>query len=186
MPLMKQRFLPPSIRCLVEVRNRQKDLLFTTPVETVKQVVQTVLTIESQEADAVSIHFLSEKAMCRYHKQYFDDPTPTDCMSFPIDERAEKGKFRHLGDVFVCPMTALRYAYKIFARHQDQSLGSIEELFWKEMALYIIHGVLHLLGYDDSTASSRSLMRRHERRALSILRKQRILLSGNITERRSL
>lgn len=154
--------------CHVEIFNRQREIDFKIDRNAVAQIVLGVLQNESENAHWVSIHFLSDRAMRQHHHRFFQDSSSTDCMSFPLDEQSNEGLLRHLGDVFVCPLTALRYAK-----------GS-EELFWKELTLYIIHGILHLIGYDDVEPSCRSVMRRRERSAVSFLKKQGVFLRGQV------
>lgn len=103
----------------------------------VKTLVQIVVEFEGQRANEATIHFVDVAAICDLHAQYFDDPSPTDCISFPIDSPDEKG-YRVLGEVFVCPQTAVEYA--------KQEGGDPLH----ETTLYIVHGLLHLMGYDDT------------------------------------
>lgn len=91
-------------------------------------------------------------------------------MSFPIDETPDGRGHRHLGDVLVCPATA-------YAR----SRGS-PDLFWKELTLYIVHGLFHLLGDDDTTPKARTAMRKHERRAMAEAKRRGVVLSGRVTK----
>ena len=98
------------------------------------------------------IYLVGKKTICRLHKEFFDDPTPTDCISFPLSDSPI------LGEVFVCPEVAIEYAEK----HQIDPLA--------ETALYIIHGLLHLLGYDDTTHQETLKMRRLEKQAMKKLR----------------
>ncbi len=178
--------------CRVDVYNRQREVFFRIPVDSIEKLVFAVLESESECVHSLSIHFLSDKAMRRYHKQFFGDASPTDCMSFPLDDARDHG-IRHAGDIFVCPLTAIRYIQKsIFKAHSLHGLvngetlsDEFEELFWKEIALYIVHSVLHLFGYDDTSPASRALMRRQERRALALLRKQQIVLSGTVRLQKS-
>lgn len=88
-----------------------------------------------------------------------------------MDEIVEGNEYRHLGDVIVCPATALSLAK-----------GNVS-VFWDELSLYIVHGLLHLLGYDDTTPSERATMRRQERRALSLAKARKFILQGPVSYR---
>jgi probable rRNA maturation factor len=91
-------------------------------------------------------------------------------MSFPIDDAPENPEeYRHLGDVVVCPATAYLHA------------KANPSLFWDELTLYIIHGLLHLLGYDDIDPNDRAIMRRQERRARTLANKRALLLKGPVS-----
>jgi probable rRNA maturation factor len=138
----------------INVKNRQS--VYSLPTLLVKRVVKSVIEFEGQDCDEVSIFFVSTLAISKLHKQFFDDPTPTDCISFPIDISESFG-YRVLGDVFVCPETAVKYV--------EEHGGNIE----REMILYIVHGLLHLMGYDDIDVKDRKAMRLAEKRHLKYL-----------------
>ena len=129
-------------RCFIVVVNRQKDL----PIESssVKKIV-SFLCKEKRVSKQVVVHLVSKKKICQLHAQFFNDPTPTDCISFPLDD----DKF--LGEIFVCPRVAKEY---------DPSHPH------RETALYIIHSFLHLLGYDDTDPKNRHRMHREQNRLL--------------------
>jgi len=145
----------------ISIQNNQKDLTFNE--KAVSLLVKETIVLEGQNCDEVSINFVSEEEICRLHEIYFNDPSPTDCISFPIDDQNEQ--YRLLGDVFVCPATAIKYA----DAHQ---LPAHDEL-----ALYIIHGLLHLMGYNDISDTDIKKMRAAEKRALDHLKALDISLS---------
>jgi probable rRNA maturation factor len=103
---------------------------------------------------AISIHLVVKKKISTLHKQFFNDSSPTDCISFPIDSTL-------LGEVFVCPQVAKEYA----PLHP-----------YVETSLYIIHGILHLLGYDDTEKKRRDAMMREQRRLLALSSKNGCIL----------
>lgn len=113
--------------------------------------------------DEVSIHFIDTPAICALHQQFFNDPTTTDCISFPMDDADATG-YRVMGDVFVCPATAKDYV--------EVHGGDI----YKETSLYVIHGLLHLLGYDDIDDDDRQEMRDAEKRYLEYIDKKKLWL----------
>lgn len=113
------------------------------------------LKVSTQE---VILHFVTEKQISLIHKDFFNDPSPTDCITFPIDPlREEKTPDHLLGEAFICPKTALDYA----KRHQ---LAPRAELF-----RYVVHCLLHLVGYNDLQPDERAKMKRKERFCLKKL-----------------
>lgn len=113
------------------------------------------LKVSTQE---VILHFVTEKQISLIHKDFFNDPSPTDCITFPIDPpHEEKMPVHLLGEAFICPKTALDYA----KRHR---LAPRAELF-----RYVVHCLLHLIGYDDLQADERARMKRKERSCLKKL-----------------
>ncbi|HRD56340.1 MAG TPA: rRNA maturation RNase YbeY [Parachlamydiaceae bacterium] len=140
---------------IVHVSNRQKTFKIIKPL--IKKIAAEVIRFEGQKCDEVSIHFVSAKEIGELHDQFFDDPSETDCISLPIDDQTES-HYRILGDVFVCPEVAVRYA-KTHKKSVDD-----------EVILYMIHGLLHLMGYDDIEAKERKSMRSAEKRHMAHLK----------------
>lgn len=143
------------------ITDEQSDLLIARSA--IEKIVEAVLTAEGQKCDEVSIRFVDTPMICELHKQFFDDPSVTDCISFPIDDMEETG-YRVLGEVFVCPKTALDYAK---ANKTDP---------YGELTLYVVHGLLHLMGYDDIALPDIEEMRAAEQRHLNNLRAKGIVL----------
>ena len=85
----------------------------------------------------VSVSLIDDPEIQRVHTQFMDNPDPTDVITFPYGEE---------GDVLISVETAAR---------QAEELGAS---FEREIALYLIHGLLHLAGYDDTTPAAREEM----------------------------
>lgn len=162
------------VSCQVTVVQRQRDVRFSLAPGILFEIVQVVLHEEKTYADSVSIHFLSDFSMRRYHNRFFSDPSATDCMSFPLDQHPPFSNPRVLGDIFICPMTALRIAKKATNPY------TCSLLFWREITLYLVHGMLHLLGYEDSSPEKRMLMRSRERAILKQLLSQGLIAKGTL------
>ncbi len=132
--------------------------------EKVERLVQTFLKWKCVEVDEVAIHFVDKEEISHLHDLYFNDPSPTDCISFPIDDPMEEG-YVVLGEIFVCPEVALEYVAK---KGGDP---------YEEVLLYIVHGLLHLLGFDDQNPEDIRIMRGEEKSAINYFREHDILLS---------
>lgn len=143
----------------IDVINKQKALKISAPQ--VKKLVKAVLALENVSCDEVAIHFVDTKTITSIHGEFFNDPTPTDCISFPIDDESPSCGYRMLGEVFVCPQTAIEYASK----HGSDPL--------EETTLYIVHGLLHLIGYDDIDPKDRKAMRAAEQRLMQKIKGKR-------------
>jgi probable rRNA maturation factor len=141
---------------IVHVSDEQNALKFSEDL--VKRLVQKVIEEEKQICDEVSIYFVDRESISQLHDQFFDDPSPTDCISFPMDE-IEELDYRILGEVFVCPQTAIEYT----KTHQTDP--------YEETTLYIVHGLLHLMGYRDIEEEEIKLMRQAEQRQMTLLKK---------------
>lgn len=147
----------------VIVTNEQSDLSISK--KQVVAVVKTVLHLEGRACDEVSINFVTTEEICALHQDYFDDPSPTDCISFPMSDGESTQGIQLLGDVFICPETAIEYA-----KENQVDL-------YEEVTLYIVHGLLHLMGYDDITELEQLSMREAEERHMKHLKKMNLCLS---------
>lgn len=130
----------------------------TFPVDRswIESIVTQVLKDEDVTTDEVIIHFVDVPKICQLHEDFFDDPSPTDCISFPMDrEKTEEHSI--LGEVFVCPEIAKEYV--------ESHGGELK----REVSLYVIHGLLHLIGYDDIEDDDRQEMRSRETHHLTKL-----------------
>lgn len=127
--------------CKVNVVNEQRDLKVS--VLSLRRAARTALTYNKVTCDEVCIHLVSEKIICDLHDRYFQDPSPTDCITFPL---APTQGYHLLGECFLCPKTALLYA------------SSHKSCPYRELTLYLVHSLLHLLGYDDMTRRDQKKM----------------------------
>ena len=119
----------------------------------IRKLVRLVLDFKEVDYQEVNIYFVSQSRICDLHRKFFNDPSTTDCISFPIDQET-------LGEIFVCPQTALNYA----ALHEISP--------YEELSLYIIHGLLHLLGFDDLTPSDKRIMRKNEKKCMALCKQK--------------
>ncbi len=94
--------------------------------------------------------------MARPNCSYLQDDGPTDVISFDYDESGDAPKPGPiLGAIFICPVVAAEFAHKY-------------KTSWpEEVARYLIHGILHLRGYDDSAPGLRRTMKREENRLMT-------------------
>lgn len=97
-------------------------------------------TMRLDERVELSILAVDEDEMERLHIEWMDEEGPTDVLSFPIDELRPGQHFIEgkstLGDVVLCPEVAKR---------QAEGAGHSTE---KELEILLVHGILHLMGYD--------------------------------------
>lgn len=146
----------------ITIENRQSDLpILESQIET---LVREVLSFYAVETDELIVQFVGEDEITRLHGDFFDDPTPTDCITFPIDDPEESASGKHvLGEIFISPKAAKNYS------SSDP---------YTELSLYIVHGILHLLGHDDIDSAKKQRMRAEEDRAISHLKTKKCILSN--------
>lgn len=104
----------------------------------------------------VSVTAVGEEEMEALNGRYLGRESPTDVLAFPMGEESEEGYL--LGDVVVCPPY-------VEAHRDDYGFER-----GRELELVTVHGILHLLGYDDSDAAGEEMMRR---KAMEVLGKRK-------------
>jgi probable rRNA maturation factor len=145
-----------SIPSKITLCNTQKDFSFS--LRECKRDILFLISSLKIDTDELIVHFVTTKKICCLHRLLFDDPSATDCISVPIDPPSKhKSGYHLLGEIFVCPKTAKLYA-------DEHGLDPHEELM-----RYVIHGLLHLIGYDDMTVKDRRVMKKKEEECLKLL-----------------
>jgi probable rRNA maturation factor len=100
----------------------------------------------------LSIALLGDAELARLHGRFLGDPSPTDVITFTGDPGHGLA-----GEVCVSVDAA--------ARRVGRSRAALS----REITLYVVHGWLHLAGYDDLRPAKKRAMRRAESRAMGIL-----------------
>ncbi len=136
-----------------------------------RQVEKLVLFICQQEeiyGDELYVNFVSKDRITELHDQHFNDPTPTDCITFPIDGNKiddEDSTSPHvIGEVFICPEVAIDTC-----PHDP----------YGELSLYIAHTLLHLAEYNDIEDDDILKIREAENRILCSLKEKNLVLSND-------
>jgi probable rRNA maturation factor len=104
----------------------------------------------------LSIVLVGDRALARMHARWLGDPRPTDVITFDLGGGPD-GEVGPAGELYVSVERAEREA-----RHRGLDPR-------RELLLYVVHGVLHLCGFDDRTGAERRAMRRAEERVLAAL-----------------
>jgi len=134
----------PAPGAIVSVRDR------SIPIATsrIRRAALHVLEREGSRA-RIGIAIVSDVEMARLHDEFLGIDETTDVLTFPLED--EIGPEPLLGEVVACAGVARREA-----RSRGTAAGD-------ELLLYVVHGILHLLGYDDT--SPRKFARMHRREA---------------------
>jgi probable rRNA maturation factor len=119
-----------------------------------REVARTVLVGEDHADYEISLAFVDNPTSQRLNKQFLQHDEPTDVLSFPMSEPSAK---KLAGELVIGAEVALA---------QARELGHEVDV---ELSLYVIHGLLHLCGYDDKSAKDAKEMRARERHYLHIL-----------------
>ena len=123
-------------------------------------LARDVLVSEGIIAGELTLSFLSRADIAELHQEHLGDAEPTDVLSFPLDAELVLGEAANagaddapvlLGDVVVCPSVAQANA--------PEHAGSLDD----ELALLVVHGVLHVLGHDHVGSDDTLRMQERER-----------------------
>jgi probable rRNA maturation factor len=137
-------------------------------------LARSVLEAEGITADTeVSLLFVDEQSIAALNERFLDRVGPTDVLSFPIEDEIDRsgrspdeggtgpasieeptGRHLLLGDVVICPTVAAAHAVEHGVTFDD------------EIALLVVHGILHLLGMDHEVDGEAERMERREQQLL--------------------
>ncbi len=135
----------------IEIANRQK--LLPLDRKAIRSLCRQIL--DDHDCDqGVSICVVEDDEIRDLNSRYLGRDEPTDVLAFPLDDDFPPAHQPIIGEVVVSATRALEEARKRDIPPE------------RELALYVAHGLLHLLGYDDHSPADRRRMRRAERKAL--------------------
>lgn len=144
-------------------------------------LARDALVHEGVTGDAeLSLFFVDEATITELNRSFMGETGPTDVLAFPIDADDETRPGRSpdggstgpmrgedlgdppllLGDVVICPSVANRNAQQRSIRFED------------ELALLVVHGVLHVLGHDHAEPEETRRMRERERELLDLYHRE--------------
>ena len=127
---------PPDIR--VSARARAP-----LSVAGVRRLAAAVLKAEGSKLKALSVTFVGPTAMRRLNREHLGHDWATDVMAFGMTQAIGNRQWA-IGDVYVCPAVAARDA---------KHFGSTPKA---EVRRLVIHGILHVLGYDHPDGNHRT------------------------------
>jgi probable rRNA maturation factor len=116
-----------------------------------REVVKEIGFQEKRKLGEICFIFVSELEILRINREFLKHDYITDVITF-----SNNVKLKVAGDIFICPQ-------RVFSNAVDYGSGNYSELF-----RVMIHGVLHLMGYNDGTVKEKSVMRSKEDYYLNI------------------
>ncbi len=128
--------------------NRQRRVRIA--VKPLEQFCESVRSELRFPPEGVTVQLISDAAMARLNRTFRNKQGPTDVLSFPAHGPRPKRSAKYVGDIAISSETAQRNARR-FSR-----------TYATELRILILHGMLHLAGFDHETDSGE--MNRVERR----------------------
>ena len=165
------------MKSAVEVVNRTR---VAVDGAAVAALLEIVLAAEGAAGSEVGVTFVGERRMRALNREHRGQDAATDVLAFPLEDADElagpldrrdddartaaaSGPPRLLGDVVICARQTLR---------QARAAGLPPAV---ELAVLLVHGTLHLLGYDHETDAGRMALRQAE--LLETVRWERLLVT---------
>ena len=137
----------------IVITNLQSNI--SIPIPKIKFVVRLVCRKLKFKSSDLSIVFVGEKRMRRLNREYLGHDYVTDVLTF--GKRGHPRVSPFYSEIVVCPAVAKRNA-----KHHDNPVQ-------REIILYVVHGILHLCGYDDHKPEDVERMRQKEQQIMDML-----------------
>ena len=142
-----------SVYPFIEVSNQYQGLVYD--FSKLEQFFEIIFSVHQHGLSGeLSIVFMDESTHCDLHGKFLQDFRPTDVITFPADP--ENGM---AGEICV----------SVDRAKQEADTRSLP--FPEELSLYLIHGWLHLVGFDDLEKVDREMMRLEEQKVMGMVKK---------------
>lgn len=129
----------------IQIKNLQK--IKRINLSDLKKKIKKILDYTGLSKKEISFVFCDNKLIKKINKDYLRKEYPTDVITFPLEDIYFKDS---LGEIIISVEEAAKNA-EIYKKD-----------FGVELLLYVIHGILHLTGYNDTTKKEREKMREKE------------------------
>jgi probable rRNA maturation factor len=131
----------------ITLRNLQKKV--PVPTGKLKKLILQVLKGEQVTASGwINVCFVDDPQIKKFNSWYLKTKSPTDVLAFNLSDKKEKNII--LADIMISAQAALKQAAS-FKTTPDY-----------ELSLYVVHGLLHILGFNDQSPLQIELMRKKE------------------------
>ena len=137
----------------MEMLDEQDDLV--VDLEKVQTVCERILDDGGVKSGKINVVLVNSDTIRQFNRDFLQHDYPTDVISFLTEDRRNEGYLE--GEILACTEIAKERA---------------EEFTWtaeEELLLYVVHGMLHLIGFDDVTPEQQAVMQEKERTYLATL-----------------
>ena len=137
----------------LEILDEQEILV--VDLEKVRTVCESILADNGIKSGKINVVLVDSDTIQQYNRDFLQHDYPTDSISFLTEDRRSKGYLE--GEVLACTE---------IAKNRAAEFGWTAE---EELLLYVVHGMLHLVGFDDETPDRQTVMQEKERHYLATL-----------------
>jgi probable rRNA maturation factor len=124
----------------------------------IRRAIKCVLDRAEFGSATLNVYVVDDATIHELNRKHLAHDYPTDVLSFFVDYDEKHPDGEHIeGEIVVSA---------------DTARATAKRLKWKahhELVLYIVHGMLHLVGYDDRSRKAAALLRRRERDVLAAI-----------------
>jgi probable rRNA maturation factor len=131
----------------IEIVNKQK--IKKVNLKKIKKILKEISSLLNLSSKKISFVLSDNRFIKELNKKFFKRNSSTDVISFPLSDEIDKD---YLGEVVVSVEEAMK-----------------ENNWEKELILYLVHGILHLLGFKDKKKKERIIMRKKEEEIMRYL-----------------
>jgi probable rRNA maturation factor len=143
----------------LSICNRQRTRKLDTKL--MRQIVAHVLEqVFGLKSYSCAVQIVSPKRMAEVNWEFLQHEGSTDVITFDYKDYPDHDSLQIAGEIFICFEEAVKQAKEFSTSSQS------------ELVRYAVHGILHLLGYDDLTPEKRKIMKREENRVVRLLEKR--------------
>jgi len=138
---------------LLEILDEQDE--FAVDLGKVRTLCERILDDNGVTSGKINVVLVDSYTIQQYNRDFLQHDYPTDTISFTTEYLRDEGHLE--GEVLVCTEIAKERA---------------EEFSWtaeEELLLYVVHGMLHLIGFEDATPEQQAIMQEKERNYLATL-----------------
>lgn len=146
---------------IIEITSTQRTV--RVPRAKIEQLIDLVTRREGVALEQIDLAVVGKARMATLNERHLRHAGPTDVLSFDLGPGPRGGL---CAQIVVCSDVALRQA-----RRRGHAA-------WKELLLYVLHGLLHAIGYDDQAAAEAEAMHAREDELLSEIGVGAIYASG--------
>ncbi|MCA9057429.1 MAG: rRNA maturation RNase YbeY [Planctomycetaceae bacterium] len=156
----------------IDISNDQS--LLSVDTESLARAVHHALQIEEVASAVISVTVVDNAAIHRLNREYLAHDYPTDVISFQLEHSLARDDGDDETPAEANPGAPAGRAAGAIVEGDiivsaEYALESAERIGWSadnELLLYVIHGLLHICGYDDLTPGEKQIMRTRERAIL--------------------
>jgi probable rRNA maturation factor len=138
-------------------------------VKALRRAIEMTLRIEHVASAVLSVSIVDNPSIHQINRKHLQHDCPTDVISFQLDFATDDdapddadSEFRAAGAIIEGEIIAS-------AEMAEEMASTGQWSIMDELTLYVIHGLLHICGYDDLSPEEKAIMRNRERAILNAL-----------------